>query len=404
MNVHHAVLGNQGFALPSPGIKDGGFLMLPRQWITEMGPAMQTLGAMYRLTAKDGSTFAAVGTIARWAHVSPSAVKRHLKALRAAGLVTYHGRQLFPGSNYRYRRTVTYKITKKAISDDHKPYTTLPVWACKVLPTWAERSVLAAVVSRSSLIEYLEKTNGDASDRDHMSLGDLQSDTGLSRKSVSKALRDLQARRLVWHGYPDGEFPGATKGVILTVCYRLPDDHWTQASPEPDSPLGEEKSEPLGRGILTQTQGNSGPGVGEKWPASLERTNNTTPSRTFETQHDSLRKPCDVRFLSNISKEQLASVKATDELSQHAVTAGIITCSEDDRIKWHSAAVHALAVGENPPALFRHIITECAWDRIPNDAEAEASRRLKPDAMTPEQVKERQRSLLASLEECNALD
>src|SRR5262245_29989059 len=67
------------------------------------------------------------------------------------------------------------------------------------------------------------------------------------------------------------------------------------------------------------------------------------------------------------------------DLHREAVDRGLINSSEHDRLNFVSAAVHAQAVGKNPPKLFAWFVWKGkGWKFITQADEDEAMRRLKP--------------------------
>jgi len=196
---------------------DGEWLKLPLQIMQVVGPAVQTLGGVLKITTKE--TFSPVTDIAAAARVPVATVRKHLVTLDEQKWIQNKGRQRTRAG--QPRRTCTITLLKK--THDHlEPYGFLPWWACcrirKVgkLP-WCAKAVLSVVMSRlcslkaaveredghgldaDDIIGSIENLGGD--DRFEFSLDDLTAQTGLTRDSVVRAKHWLYHQGIVaWSG------------------------------------------------------------------------------------------------------------------------------------------------------------------------------------------------------------
>lgn len=175
------------------------FLQLPRLALQECGVAAQTLGALYLLCGDNRETFASRKVIAELACRPVRCVDRDLEKLIQHKWLIKRGRQRFSKNSHKVRRTHTHMLSAKA-EKNRKPYLQAPRWACQFLPTWSERVVFAAIVTRHLLIEHLaiEDNHG----REAYSLEALAKDTGLSVRSVHEAKWKLAYRKYI---FVDGE-------------------------------------------------------------------------------------------------------------------------------------------------------------------------------------------------------
>ena len=174
-----------------------------------VGPAVQTLGGLLRLTNKE--TFYPASEIARKARLPHATVRKHLVTLDANGWIANRGRQHTRSG--RPRRTATIAITKKT-TDHLDPYGCLPWWACchvqKVgrLP-WCAKAVLSVFVARLMSLKAAAEKDADVGeveelagaldnmggeDRFAFPLDSLTRQTGLTRDSVITAKRLLNHR------------------------------------------------------------------------------------------------------------------------------------------------------------------------------------------------------------------
>ena len=186
---------------------DGEWIKLPFAIMADVGPAVQTLGGLLKITIKE--TFVATADISTAARVPLGTARKHLVTLDARGWIENQGRQKTRSG--RVRRTATLKISKQT-RDKLEPYGILPWWACcqirKVgkLP-WSAKAVLSIVMARlCSLKAAVETGQGAGLDEDDLvgsiesmgsedrfrfSLDHLAQHTGLTRESVVAAKRWL---------------------------------------------------------------------------------------------------------------------------------------------------------------------------------------------------------------------
>jgi hypothetical protein len=178
------------------------WLKLPLPILQDVGPAVQTFGAILRVTNKE--TFVPLSDIAKAGRLPLATVKKHLSKLHDYGWIDRLGRGRTRTGVLR--RTATIKLTESAlVSIKTGGYGTLPWWAtCRIygvghLP-WSARAVLALVMSRLMMLTaVVEEQDGNGTcaddltgsidnlggdDRFRFSLAYLQEKTGLSRESA----------------------------------------------------------------------------------------------------------------------------------------------------------------------------------------------------------------------------
>jgi hypothetical protein len=189
---------------------DGEWLKLPLVIMRDVGPAVQTLASLLKVTNRE--TFVAVSRIASKARLPIGTVRKHLARLAAGGWIEQCGRQRTQWGNLR--RTATIRVTEQTIQH-LTPYGILPWWACCVIKEkgrlpWCVKAVLSLVMARlcglKKAAEEPENFHSDddvsevitdimgAEDRFRLSLNWLTEQTGLSRDSVVAAKRMLYRR------------------------------------------------------------------------------------------------------------------------------------------------------------------------------------------------------------------
>jgi hypothetical protein len=187
---------------------DNEWIKLPLKIMQDVGPAVQTLGGLLKVTNRE--TYTAVSEIAERARLPVGTVRKHLLTLDNAGWISNRGRE--HTRRGRPRRTATLAITKKA-SGAIAPYAILPWWACcqirKVgrLP-WSAKAVLSVVMARLMRLKgAAERDDNHVGDevigsianmgdeeRFRFSLRWLMEQTGLTHDSVTTAKRLLNHR------------------------------------------------------------------------------------------------------------------------------------------------------------------------------------------------------------------
>lgn len=213
-------------------LDDRRWIKLPLAAMQQVGPAVQTLGGLLRMTNRE--TFAPVADIARHARLPRETVKKHLQRLDEGGWIENAGRQ--HTRRGAPRRTATIKITKQT-KDHLEPYGMLPWWACcsirKVgrLP-WCARAVLSIVMARLcslkaavdrqqevqdevELAGAIDNMGGDY--RFRFSLHSLTEQTGLTRESVVVAKKLLNHRYGIVQWTGDYPRPGVTTETHLLI-------------------------------------------------------------------------------------------------------------------------------------------------------------------------------------------
>ena len=192
---------------------DGEWIKLPLAVMQDVGPAVQTLGGILKMTNRE--TYASVASIAEKARLPEATVRKHLVSLDREGWINNRGRE--HTRRGRPRRTATLAITKKTLAaldgeanPDKLLYGVLPWWACcsirKVgkLP-WSAKAVQAVVMARLLSLKAAAERDGQeellgaivnmgGEDRFRFSLGYLMEQTGLTHDSVTTAKRLLHHR------------------------------------------------------------------------------------------------------------------------------------------------------------------------------------------------------------------
>jgi hypothetical protein len=216
---------------------DGEWIKLPLQIMLDVGPAVQTLGGLVRLT--NHKTFSSAKEIAKKARLPISTARKHLVALDQGGWIENKGRQRTRRG--RPRRTATIAISAKTKAH-LEPYDILPWWACceirKIgkLP-WSAKALLAVVMARLMSLKAGAQRQGDhyddeevigaienigGEDRFRFSLDWLAEQTGLARHSVIAAKRRLYELGIVeWCGGDRDD--GGTRADLLVPgwCFRV---------------------------------------------------------------------------------------------------------------------------------------------------------------------------------------
>ncbi len=212
---------------------DQEWLKLPLKAMQDVGPAVQTLAGILKITNRE--TFSPVAEIARYARLPVATVRKHLIALHTADWLENAGRQ--HTRRGAPRRTATLKITKQTI-DHIEPYGILPWWTCCGIRNvgrlpWCCRAVLSLVMMRLCAIKAAADKQQDVADveelagaidnmggdeRFRFSLEWLTEQTGLDHKSVTKA------KRLLNHKYGIVRWRGAEvkKGEATETDLLLP--------------------------------------------------------------------------------------------------------------------------------------------------------------------------------------
>jgi hypothetical protein len=125
--------------------------------------------------------------------------------------------------------------------------------------------------------------------------------------------------------------------------------------------------------------GFSGP-IEDKAPPPLEELKDQKPARRGPTGisiSDEEKAPDKPPTLRDITRLDLKETARLVTLFDQAVKSGLVSGSEADRLKFVSAAVHAQAVGSDPPRLFAWLLREGRWRYITQADEDEAHARLK---------------------------
>jgi hypothetical protein len=197
------------------------FLPLPCAAMREAGSATQTLGALYRLASEQQcfSTFARLAIIKEMACLpgrNTRSVERHLERLRRLDWICLIGRQR--------RRTNTWLFDEKAVRQQ-KPYGILPRWAALAIADnglpWSCAAVFSIVAARHSLREALDGMDiTEGAEHFQISLGTLESRTGLARATIITAKESLQRTGLITvERFPDD--PRSADYLTINATLRL---------------------------------------------------------------------------------------------------------------------------------------------------------------------------------------
>jgi hypothetical protein len=176
---------------PSTGLLRLGYLRLSVYAMQATGPAARTMAALYELA--DRRTRGMRVSIARIAALSGlprRTVQRHLHFLERD----------FQGlASWRTRGASCYRIHPVAWTERSK-FVAMPKWWVRVtieLQDWSTTATYAWLLSRSCLVERLAERGGTLDERLLVTLQEIAQTTGLSRRSVSDALRALEAFDLI---------------------------------------------------------------------------------------------------------------------------------------------------------------------------------------------------------------
>jgi hypothetical protein len=88
-------------------------------------------------------------------------------------------------------------------------------------------------------------------------------------------------------------------------------------------------------------------------------------------------KPLSTPKLADVHLDDLKSTARLLDLYRQAVARGLVTTSEADRLRFVGAAEHALAIAQNPAALFVWLVLRGCWRYITGADEDSARRRLR---------------------------
>lgn len=315
------------------------FIPLYRRAMKDAGSAAQTLGVIMRLATegRHHRTFASTGLVAKMSCVCERTAHEHMNCLTKKGWIESLGREpIYPGCS-AIRRTVTYRLTDKAIdlSDDDK-FAVLPRWAARALATFGQRAVYAEFVSRHLLVLSIE--DGCAEDRYRVSISDLESVTGLSRRTVINARRDLLDTGAIVGSdgciYLDESFIDTNRGgADPAVSANNSSELEVQNLPTPGAKTAEtEVQYSQGRG--------ANPAVGgvQNLHPLLEEPPETTPERTSEEnshENSTTGGPADAARQEFFSRAQFAEAEILKKLPIEELTA------DDESTIWRGACLVA---------------------------------------------------------------
>ena len=200
----------------------------------DVGPAVQTLAGLLRITNKE--TYVSAAKLAVRSRLPVATVRKHLVTLHEHEWIDNAGRGHTRAG--RARRTCTIKVTAKA-KDTLGDYAILPWWACcsiaKVgrLP-WSAKALLSLLMSRLAVLRFAAQDsqglpsddefwgsldNMGGEDRFRFSLDRIERDTGLHRGSIVDAKRRLAGLGIVeWKATDTADvlFPRDAFRVVVT--------------------------------------------------------------------------------------------------------------------------------------------------------------------------------------------
>ena len=166
---------------------ESGWLKLPFAVMRDVGPAVQTLGGLLKITNQE--TFTSATAIAESARLPLATARKHLATLDKRGWIKNDGR-------HKSRRTCTIAIAKHTAASI-EPYGVLPWWGHNA--PWGARAVLSVVMAQlKKLVAAARVQHGTGDDwadlnalcggelrlRFSYSLSDIERLTGLSRPSI----------------------------------------------------------------------------------------------------------------------------------------------------------------------------------------------------------------------------
>jgi DNA-binding MarR family transcriptional regulator len=291
-----------------------GFIPIPLGLARTIGAATQTLGAMFKAFRQDGRTISrSQSELAESAGVTDRTFRRHLRILEDADLITTIG---------EFRQPNRHKLEQTEQSFGE--WLPMPRYALE--PPWHSRLVLAYVVYRSQLSECGNAcTDG---------LRAMSRDLGIDRRNVKDAIARLVA---------DG-FIEQTDGDPATLWLRPPPEAPGVICPGP-------------RGLSVRDPGGN---------LSDYRRNGLRSGSKNHTPVVSSRK------LTKITEADLRDDAALTGQFLKAVRLGIIPDSGQARLRFWTAACHALRVGDHPAAMFSWIIHGEHWGHS-TDADEDAA-------------------------------
>ncbi|HWA99291.1 MAG TPA: hypothetical protein VG713_12400 [Pirellulales bacterium] len=239
----------------------GDFLMFPIIAMRTAAWRVQTLAALYRL-AKDKPGFKAfprVELIAAIACLSMRTVHRHLDELERDGWIRRYGRE--------NRRTCTFQLTKKTVEAfQGMKFKVLPRFLACEITSPASRLVLACVIGQQVLVNSIEEKSGFALEsigREAVSTEDIVRDTGLTRRAVEHARRDLVRRKLIEEsmGYRRMEICLRTDHVVSAdriqrAADALPERHRSVAAIRTDGRVDDAKPLADSKNVASDQQAN----------------------------------------------------------------------------------------------------------------------------------------------------
>ncbi len=122
------------------------------------------------------------------------------------------------------------------------------------------------------------------------------------------------------------------------------------------------------------------PSVSQACPESVPSVSTNKNHKNHENEKNDQRNHGDgvvSAKLKGVTEAALSDDAAMAGLFLRAVRLGIVRDSDQDRLRFWGAAVHALRVGDEPPRLFAWTLYGARWDHITAEDEDRAAARLK---------------------------
>lgn len=212
------------------------WIKLPLEAMREVGPAVQTLGGLLRITKRE--TFVSAARIAERARLPVKTVRNHIELLHNEGWILNTGRQRTRRGFLR--RTATISIHKRTIEclqgENSKGllYGVLPWWACCSIRnhgklTWSAKAVLSILMAKLMQVKKVAQEQEmevdqwfaggyDGGERFQLSLSRLQKETGLSRDAIVDAKQQLHRRKIIGWSGRKGENGAHQTDMIYPSC------------------------------------------------------------------------------------------------------------------------------------------------------------------------------------------
>lgn len=215
-------------------LRQDDWLRLPFEVMRSVGPATQTLAGLTRVTYRE--TYVPIAAIAEKAYLPVRTVKSHLVTLDKYGFVYNKGRQRTKSGNLRRTTTIMVDPSVRKMES----YGILPLWACYPVKgsarlSWATKAVLSVIMAQLAAMKSVAGSKFDLTEeaevyeafvhdegRFDYSLDKLAEKTGLERKAIIRAKRQLHKAKIVcWKGGKDSKRVCVTDSLIPNQDFRV---------------------------------------------------------------------------------------------------------------------------------------------------------------------------------------